>query len=73
MAHSNKNTQRNQRILQFIRWYVADHHCAPSVRDIQRGCQISSSSAVHLHLEELVDQGVIKRRRRIARGIAPVD
>ena len=46
--------------MEFIREYIADNHFAPSVRDIQLGCQISSPSVVDFHLVKLVQEGAIK-------------
>ena len=73
MPSSEKHDQRNAKILEFIRRYIADNRLAPSVLDIQRGGHITSSSTVHRHLEELVQLGLINRRRNVARGITRAD
>ena len=61
MPTINKRTRYGTQILEFIREYIADNRFAPSVRDIQLGCQINSPSVVDFHLEKLVQDGAIKR------------
>ena len=73
MPNGEIHGRRNEKILEFIRRYIADNRLAPSVQDIQRGGHITSSSAVHRHLEELVQLGLINRRRNVARGITRAD
>ena len=73
MPTIENRTRPRSRIQKFIREYIFDNHFAPSVRDIQRGCQVSSPSIVHYHLEKLVQQGAIKRLHHLARGITLVD
>ena len=45
----------------------------PTVRDIQRGCEISSTSVVDYNLRLLERYGYLKRRSEIARGIELLD
>lgn len=65
MARSPKG----QKILQFIQNYTAGQGYPPSVRDIQRGLGISSTSVVAYHLDLLEREGLIQRSREISRGI----
>ena len=73
MPNGEIHGRRSEKILEFIRRYITDNQLSPSVRDIQHGCQIASSSVVHRHLEELVQLDLINRRRNLARGITRAD
>ena len=56
-------------ILDFITGFVREKGYAPSVRDIMKGCSISSSSVVQYHLNQLENLGFIHRNREISRSI----
>lgn len=62
-------TPRRQQILQFIRDFVEEKGYSPTVRDIAKGCGISSPSAVQYHLGILKKEGHIRREPEIFRGI----
>ena len=55
--------------IDFIREYKADHGYAPSVRDIQLACGISSTSVVDYNLRLLQRDGFIRRSPDISRAI----
>ncbi|MDQ7030320.1 MAG: LexA family transcriptional regulator [Ardenticatenia bacterium] len=57
------------RILRFIADYHRQHGVAPTVREIQAGCHLSTTSLVDYHLRRLEEKGYIERIRRSARGI----
>ena len=61
--------QRQQDILEFIAGFIDGHGYPPSVRDIQEGCSISSTSVVDYNLEALSKMGYLKRSKEISRGI----
>lgn len=46
-------------IEQFVREFIAEHGYSPTVRDIQAGCHMSSTSDVWYHLQRLKKQGVL--------------
>lgn len=48
---------RRSRVVEFIEQYYARHFRPPSVREIQRGADISSTSMVTYHLRALVRAG----------------
>lgn len=60
---------RQQRILGFIRRFSEHHGYPPTVRDILRGCGVSSTSVVSYNLEVLEKKGYINRHPEISRGI----
>ena len=61
--------KRQQDILEFIAGFIDGHGYPPSVRDIQEGCSISSTSVVDYNLEALSKMGYLKRSKEISRGI----
>lgn len=65
----NNLTPRQQEILDFLRTYIEKHDYPPSIRDIQEGCNISSTSVVDYNLRKLEEKGYIRRDREISRGI----
>ena len=61
------------RILNFIRAFLRERGYAPTVRDIARGCNISTSSVVQHHLNMLERQGDIQRDPQVFRSIRLAD
>lgn len=57
------------RILNFIRGFLKEKGYAPTVRDIARGCHISTPSVVQHHLNVLEREGYIRRDPEIFRSI----
>ncbi len=66
-------SSRQESILEFIRDYHADRSYMPSVRDIQIGCGISSTSVVDYNLRILEREGRIRRSPDISRAIELVN
>jgi len=66
-------SSRQQRILSFIRSFVADKTYPPTIRDIVSGCGISSTSVADYNLEILEKEGYIRRHREVSRGIELLD
>ena len=64
---------QRQRIIEFIRRFMADRGYPPTVRDIVNGCRISSTSVVAHHLDVLKKEGYIRRHSDVARGIELLD
>ena len=54
-------TERQQRILDVIRAFTAEHGYPPSVREIGERVGLSSSSTIHAHLKALERRGLISR------------
>ena len=62
-------SERQQHILSFIDRFLAERSIPPSIRDIQQGCGISSTSVVDYNLRILEREGYLRRRAEISRGI----
>jgi repressor LexA len=60
---------RQQKILGFIRGFLADKAYPPTIRDIVHGCGISSTSVADYNLTILEKGGYIRRHREVSRGI----
>jgi repressor LexA len=65
--------QTRQKILQYIRDFVDDKGYAPTIRDILKGCSISSTAVVQHHLNMLEKEGIIHRDPEIFRSIQLMD
>jgi len=66
-------TDTRSRILNFIRRFLDQRGYAPTVRDIARGCNISTPSVVQYHLNMLEEQGFIRRDPEVFRSIQLVE
>lgn len=62
-------SDKQQRILEFIRSFIDEHDYPPSIRQIQDACGISSTSVVDYNLKRLENRGVIRRDREVSRAI----
>ncbi len=61
---------KREEILDFLARFIKEKGYAPSVRDIVRGCALSSSSIAQYHLNVLERQGYIHRERELSRSIS---
>ena len=66
-------SSRQQQILEFIWEFMDEHQFPPTVRDIQAGCQISSTSVVDYNLHILQREGHLRRLPEVSRGIELLD
>jgi repressor LexA len=66
-------SQKQERILDFLRRFLDERDYPPTVRDIVKGCGISSTSVVDYNLNILEREGYIRRGREISRGIELMD
>ncbi len=64
---------KQQGILKFMREFIDERDYPPSIRDIQVGCDISSTSVVDYNLKALEQKGFIRRDREVSRGIEVLD
>jgi repressor LexA len=64
-----KLSQKQESILEFISSFLDDHQFPPTVRDIQNGCDISSTSVVDYNLRILQREEYIRRQSEVSRGI----
>ena len=66
-------SDKQQRMLNFINEFMDDKGYPPTVRDILRGCDISSTSVVDYNLRVLERQGYLHRDPEVSRGIGIID
>lgn len=64
---------KQQKILEFLRRFIREKDYPPSIRDIQLGCGISSTSVVDYNLKALERLGLIRRDREVSRAIELLD
>ena len=62
-------TERQKKIITFIENWFSEYEYAPSIRDIQLGCQISSTSVVQYNLDKLKSLGMIKSDSEVSRSL----
>ena len=62
-------SERQQNMLGFIEEFLDDYGYPPTVRDIQTGCDISSTSVVDYNLKALIEKGYINRDAELSRGL----
>jgi repressor LexA len=68
-----RKPESRERILEYIRRFFDERGYAPTVRDILRGCNISSTSLVQYHLNVLEKEGQIRRDPEVFRSIQLVE
>ncbi|MDP6549516.1 MAG: transcriptional repressor LexA [Dehalococcoidia bacterium] len=73
MAGKGKLSPRRRQILEFIQGFIGENGIPPTVRDIQRACDVSSTSVVDYNLHRLREGGYLNRRPDVARGIELLD
>jgi repressor LexA len=73
MIIRKKLPSRRQRILDFIQEFIQEEGIPPTVRDIQKACEVSSTSVVDYNLRLLNRDGYLNRRPEVARGIELLD
>jgi repressor LexA len=62
-------SSKQKRMLSFLRYFREERDYPPTVRDIQKACEISSTSVVDYNLKVLEREGYIRRDREVSRGI----
>ena len=68
-----KRSERQVQMLKFINGFIEEHHYPPTVRDIQFGCNISSTSVVDYNLRILHRDGLLRREAEVSRGIEVIN
>ncbi len=66
-------SERQQRILEFIREFINQNRFPPTIREIGAKAGISSTSVVKYNLDALERKGFIERDREISRGLRLVE
>ncbi len=62
-------SDKQQKILEFLQDFIHEKDYPPSIRDIQNGCGISSTSVVDYNLKRLEEKSLIRRDREVSRAI----
>ncbi len=62
-------SRRQEQILDFIEGFLKDNAYPPTIREIQKDLDISSTSVVDYNLNALEERNFIRRNRHISRGI----
>jgi len=65
-----KLSEKQLTILSFIEEFIDEHDYPPSIRDIQNGCDISSTSVVSYNLDRLKESGYLNRHSEVSRGLS---
>ena len=63
-------SDKQTRMLAFIEEFIDEHGYPPTVRDIQYGCGLSSTSVVKYNLDRLSEGGYLTRDSEVSRGLA---
>jgi repressor LexA len=66
---TKKLSKRQETMLSYIEQFIDQHSYPPTIRDIQRDLDISSTSVVDYNLNALEQRNFIRRNRNISRGI----
>ena len=61
MKNKKKLTKKQEKILIFIKKYIAKNEYPPTIREIAKGINLSSPATVHTHLKKLIDKEYIRR------------
>jgi len=64
-----KLSDKQKRIINYIERFLTEKGYPPSIRDIQSGCNISSTSVVDYNLNILENRGLLQRHSDVSRGI----
>lgn len=64
-----KLSDKQRRIIRFIDRFLGEKGYPPTIRDIQGGCAISSTSVVDYNLNILESRGYLSRHADVSRGI----
>ena len=68
-----KLSERREQILHFIQEFNKEKRYSPSIREIMKGCKISSPAVVQHHLKILEREGHIAHVPEVSRSITLVD
>lgn len=70
MARKPKGlSDRHRKVLEVLEDYQINQGYPPSIRDIGKEADISSTSVVNYYLEQLEEWGYIERDRKVSRGV----
>lgn len=61
MNKQKKLTKKQEKILIFIKKYIAKNDYSPTIREIAKASNLSSPATVHTHLKNLIEKEYIRR------------
>jgi repressor LexA len=64
-----KLSVRQEAILEYIERFVSQHGYPPTIREIGKACNISSTSVVNYNLNKLEREGLLLRDKDVSRGL----
>lgn len=56
-----KLTKQQEKILKFIKQFLADKKYPPSIREIGSAVGLTSSATIHVHLNNIINKGYLKK------------
>ena len=65
----SKITEQQNKIYLSIKEYIIENKISPSVRELCKINNLSSTATLHYYLKKLKDSGYIKYRKNVARSI----
>ena len=66
-------TDKQRRVLDFIRFHVGQMGYPPSNEEIQHHFGFASPNAAYCHIQSLVKKGALVKRAQTARGITVIN
>lgn len=69
MSDDKPLSERQQKMLEFINEYVAENGRPPTIREIGKAVNISSTSVVNYNLTKLKERGFLEREAEVSRGL----
>lgn len=69
MGDDKPLSERQQNMLAFINEYVAENSRPPTIREIGKAVNISSTSVVNYNLTKLKERGFLERDAEVSRGL----
>jgi len=69
MSEEKALSERQKNILSFIHDYVQDNTRPPTIREIGKAVDISSTSVVNYNLTKLKERGFLERTAEVSRGL----
>ena len=73
MSKQKSLSKRQRRILDFVNEYIDENGRPPTIREIGRAADISSTSVVNYNLTKLTERGYVERDAEVSRGLRLTD
>src|SRR5574341_2197311 len=64
-----KLSTRQEAMLEFIEQFLNENGYPPTIREIGKACNITSTSVVNYNLNKLEREGLLARDREVSRGL----